>query len=208
LDWHPWRTVQGQKQSIIYEKCCKHAKVYFALQNIRFNGSASSIRFIYRDKEGIIWIKNNLPNFYSYNEKRDTFIDRIPPGKHVLIPDNLGGMMVDNQEVFWFRPFQGGLTYFDKKDIFTDSPYPGLQGNINSRNISNILDISDSIMWLGTDGNGIYRYNKHTGKLKNETAKLADPKSLSSNKISSLFKDRQKQWMSTSGVKYQTLNYI
>ncbi len=73
--------------------------------------------------------------------------------------------------------------------------------SIKSNIVYSIVEEKPNILWIGTRGGGIYRYNALTKKIEKQV--LADPKgknSLCNNDVLSMYIDRQEQlWVGTSG---------
>jgi signal transduction histidine kinase/ligand-binding sensor domain-containing protein len=76
-------------------------------------------------------------------------------------------------------------------------PDPGIPGNIF---INHILEDGTGIIWLGTAGDGLYRYNPVTQKSSHFLWNIKDSSSISSDAVSSIFEDHAGViWLTTDG---------
>lgn len=178
---------------------------YFGIRE-QDNINHSSVGFLHKDESGVLWMKNYTPGLYRYNASRDTFINVLPEEvDERLRIKQFSNVRVDKQDVFWISVFPDYLYYYYGDRLSSVSPYPELDGVFENKKFNHVIDISDSLMWLATDGSGLYIYNKNTGNINNERVNLSDPHSLSSDKISYLFKDKQNIiWVGTvnSGINF------
>lgn len=76
--------------------------------------------------------------------------------------------------------------------------YTEIHQSLKGKVIQDILPQSESRIWIGTEGNGLFLVNLQTGELKNYVHNPSNPKSLSSNYIRSLAFDSQyRLWIGT-----------
>ena len=70
---------------------------------------------------------------------------------------------------------------------------------VNANNIRSI-HINDDIVWIGSDFQGLNRYNLSTGELKLYSHNPDDPTSISDNSIQDIYEDEKGiLWLSTNG---------
>lgn len=73
------------------------------------------------------------------------------------------------------------------------------QASINSNVVYSIVEETPNILWFGTRGSGVYRYNSLTGKIE-EHFHTQSEKRLSNDDVLSLFiSDKEDLWVGTSG---------
>ncbi len=90
----------------------------------------------------------------------------------------------------------GTFTLTDFMHIMGESPDDPLQSNI----IYSIVEEKPNILWLGTRGAGIYRFNTLSGKMENYTLATPAKPGLSNNDILSLYMDSGNfLWVGSSG---------
>ncbi len=162
---------------------------YFRLSEEGKTGGSTSVTFLYKDKKGVLWLKNYNTKFYKHDASRDSFV--LASGMEEGIVSRFNSIHVDKQDVFWISNWPNDLSYYYNDQWHSNSPYPGIDGMFTGQKFNHVLDVSDSVMWLATDGNGLYIYNRNTGTFNIQKANLSDPGSLSSDKICYLFQDKQ-----------------
>ncbi|MDM8547669.1 two-component regulator propeller domain-containing protein [Candidatus Venteria ishoeyi] len=123
---------------------------------------------------------------------------------HITVEDGLShheGLFViqDMQGFMWFGT-KHGLNQYDGmhiKPFFHDSEEP----NSISGNFAHWIDEDPSgVLWIATWGDGISKYDPVSGKFSNYYHDKADPRSLGSDNVWSLFVDRKGLvWAATAG---------
>ena len=94
----------------------------------------------------------------------------------------------------WVGTTLGLLKYNRASDDFTRIPQMG------NRFIYDILEDHNGVLWFATYSNGVYCYNKHTGKWRNYLANDKDTTSLAYNRVVSIYEDSRKHlWFMTLG---------
>lgn len=69
-----------------------------------------------------------------------------------------------------------------------------LDGAERSLEILAIADAGDGWLWVGTLGNGLFRFQRRTGEVQHFVSRPRDPRSLGSNTVTRLLKDRRGLW--------------
>ncbi|MGL5636201.1 MAG: ligand-binding sensor domain-containing protein, partial [Bacteroidales bacterium] len=150
--------------------CCDQNLQYKT--NILFNQESDShdnlIMDLKADKEGLIWaitdgggLKLLNPETYEYRSFEHTY-----GVKGSLPVNNLFTTYIDTNNNIWLGSISGGIIGVDKSKIqsfqegISNSDY-GL-----SHNIVSSFAKSENYIWIGTDGNGINRFNPQTNKFK------------------------------------------
>lgn len=94
----------------------------------------------------------------------------------------------------WIGTTLGLLKYNRSTDDFTRIP------QMSNRFIYDILEDHNEVLWFATYSNGVYSYNKHTGKWRNYLPNDEDTTSLAYNKVISIYEDSRKNlWFMTLG---------
>jgi signal transduction histidine kinase/ligand-binding sensor domain-containing protein/DNA-binding response OmpR family regulator len=109
--------------------------------------------------------------------------------------ENIKSMYFDkDSETLWVGTFLDGLWYQKKNE----NVFRKLKG-FNDRRISiYAITKSDSGLWVGTQGQGLFHYNTHSGYLTEYLFRTNDSKSLSNNQVRSIIIDRDKSiWVGT-----------
>jgi signal transduction histidine kinase/ligand-binding sensor domain-containing protein/DNA-binding NarL/FixJ family response regulator len=111
-----------------------------------------------------IWIGAN-PGIFFYDLTKDKLINPFEPDITNKVPKALGAAIVSGGEL-WIGSVENGLFIIDlhsrKGDKFSfrhlkyrlDAPNSGIK-----ERITNICHSVDGTVWVGSDGNGFYRYN-------------------------------------------------
>ncbi len=159
--------------------------------------TSANLRNLYVDKNGNVWIAslNGLFVFdvpaRKYTEYRHINNDRF------TIPNNsIWVITEDRQKNIWLGTFSGGLCYVNLGEQLPFETYIPEDQKLNHQMVSSFADTPDDI-WIGTNGGGINRLHKHSGKftyLKRSTS----INSLSSDLVKSLLTDRENRlWIAT-----------
>jgi methyl-accepting chemotaxis protein/ligand-binding sensor domain-containing protein len=112
--------------------------------------SGNTSRFIYRDKNGIVWIDGGRGG-----------LNALQPDGSIKIyttADGLGSNVVvtpfeDSKGNLWFGT-NGGLSRFENGKFVTLTTQNGLSGN----RVMAIYEDKSGVLWLGTSGGGLNRY--------------------------------------------------
>lgn len=74
------------------------------------------------------------------------------------------------------------------------------KSSINSNVVYSIIEETPNILWFGTRGSGVYRYNSLTGKIEEHFTTTSSKQRLSNDDVISLFiNDKEELWVGTSG---------
>jgi two-component system sensor histidine kinase ChiS len=160
------------------------------------------------DREGMIWVGSHTGGGLSrFNPTTDLWqrFQHNPDDPISLSSNIIFEIFSDREGVLWVGT-DNGLNRFDgetesgsarfqhyKHD--PDDPH-SLSGNI----IICIYEDSSGVMWVGTDGNGLNRFDRETGKFIRYQYDSDDPTSLSNNRVISILEDRSGElWVGTYG---------
>ncbi len=150
--------------------------------------SCDTVRTLYLDKQGTLWagtglawdLESDRGGLNRYNPKTDDFtvFRHNPDDDRSLINNKVRSIFEDSQGTFWIGTGGSGLHTMDRKSgAFTRHVYdpdnpeklsrPPL-GNQNDR-ITFIREDPEGYIWIGTDANGINRYNPKTKRVDHIT---------------------------------------
>jgi len=162
--------------------------------------SSNIVSTIYEDSNGEMWVGtfdnglnlfieesadfkrfNYSNNKYSINHNQVMDVIEYEPGI-LLVATFGGGINVLNIGTMKFSNYQNSSNF---------------QFKIEHRNVRKLLDDGENI-WIGSY-NGLYRFEKSSGKINKFLYDQNNPKSLNNNKIRGLFKDRSDLvWIGTT----------
>ncbi len=179
--------------------------------------SQSAVLSIIQDKKGFMWFgtANGLNRFDGYN-----FITYVhKPGEATSISDNVVTSIFEDKEGYlWLGTVKGILNKFDRKTETFEYFYPDSSSKIKTNfteiftkypvsfirndniSITSIAEDKNGNFWIGTWGNGLYRFDK---KIKKFEHFFHDPKnqvSLSNNRVTKIIVDNKSvMWVGTFG---------
>ena len=97
----------------------------------------------------------------------------------------------------------GGLYRFDREEESWSQPYPNNTSDpasLSNASIWSIQEDRDAVLWIGTLGAGLHRFDSEKDIITHYQYDPADPYSLSDNIVGIIFQDREGiLWISTSG---------
>ncbi|MBT4286126.1 MAG: PAS domain S-box protein [Deltaproteobacteria bacterium] len=153
---------------------------------------------VIEDQDGIIWVTIGGSGLDRYDRKNNTFTHyRHDPDDPDSLPElSSQSLMDDNKGSLWIAT-TNWIVQFDKKTKQVVQRFPAI--NWPS---SPIADSTNSnIIWWGTWGSGLLKFNKSTGNISYLTSSSGDPdEAVSANSISYLYQDNSGMiWLSTRG---------
>lgn len=171
--------------------------------------SSNNILSILRDKSGILWIGSETAGLNKYNTHRKKFALLHPSqdfDSQQLTSDNVMTIL----EIKNFSPAHdghflvatrgAGLLYYDK-DFNLIKTYQSAKDDKNGFNmITSIVQDPRGFFWLGTDGNGLFRFSLEKGVLDHYVYVEEASNVLSNSAVTALTLDtKQRLWIGTYG---------
>lgn len=156
---------------------------------------------IYEDRKGKIWVGTNGSGLFQFDPLTNSITRPIPS----LSANVLYDIKEDNTGTIWIASWGGGVIRYDPANG-TTRQYLHDPKNENSNILNNIKHIlpDDSLVWIGTHGEGLAAFNTKQNRFihyKNNNSfafSMHDPAW-----INHLFKDSRKRlWISTYGGLY------
>ena len=116
------------------------------------------VRDVAADASGRVWIATDHDGLLVYTPGEDTaglFGGERSPDTPFL-GECIQCLYCDNNGVMWLGTYKSGLSFiYDGKNTFAQTPLG---------DVTTILEDNAGILWCGTDGQGIFRYDPETGK--------------------------------------------
>ncbi|MCK5147599.1 PAS domain S-box protein, partial [bacterium] len=163
--------------------------------------SSSSIRSIYEDAEGRLWI-GTRDGINKFNRKTQTFTryQHQAGDPHSLNNDNVQLIYEDTEGILWIGTF-GGLNKFDRKtETFTHYQYQIDNANSLSNNfVRAIYEDTGGTLWVGTYG-GLNKFNRDKEIFTRYQHQADDPTTISNNSVRAIYEDAGGVlWVGTRG---------
>jgi signal transduction histidine kinase/ligand-binding sensor domain-containing protein len=149
------------------------------------------------DREGNIWVGLHAkePNVFSTQTRSFTPLPRQGLNPNRLGEDFVDAIYEDRQGVLWIGA-GATLTRIDRK-TGKHTSYQPLEHGLNN-DLPAIAEDPTGFLWIGTNGQGLFRFDRSSGKFKTFRHKPADPSSLSDNTVIRLFIDHAgTMWLAT-----------
>lgn len=144
------------------------------------------------DNQGFLWLGTVGRGVVRYDgvELREYGV-----GENGLTGSMVSSIVVDGEDTIWIGTFNNGLTAFDKRtNTFHHYKHdPASENSISSNNIpftpqSLYVDRSGAV-WVGSEGEGVNRYQRQDGLWQNFRHNPHDENSLSNNTVQAILED-------------------
>ncbi|GHT71393.1 hybrid sensor histidine kinase/response regulator [Bacteroidia bacterium] len=157
----------------------------------------SMLRTFHIDKKGEIWL-GTINGLYILNPeaKKYTRYQHSQSDPYSLPNNSIWIITEDRQKNIWIGTYSGKVCYvsLDEKNPFTT--YFPLENGLNHTLVSAFLEDRQNL-WIGTEGGGINRMDKQSGKFT-DYIRIDKMNGLSSNNIKSMVIDKnQNIWIAT-----------
>jgi signal transduction histidine kinase/ligand-binding sensor domain-containing protein/DNA-binding response OmpR family regulator len=146
--------------------------INFNIQNTKGLSSDRVLSFA-EDSYGKIWIGTFLSGLSYYDPSRNNFFkcNSKPFVDHLLTSAFVRKVFVDSDDSIWVGTTEGLFTITQgKNDTFTvvslnDKITKSLNNNTSTNTILTIFESKNKLIWIGTDGSGLFNYNKKTKQI-------------------------------------------
>jgi len=156
--------------------------------------SCDSVRSIYEDRSGVLWIGTLAGGLNKHNRTADQFtLYQHNPNLPNSLNDNVvWSIQEDRSGLLWVGTFSGGLNKLDR-DSGTFTAYqhdPADPTSLSSNDVRAIYQDHLGILWVGTDYEGLNRFDPQTETFTHYRHDPHDPGSLSDNDVFVIYGDR------------------
>lgn len=148
---------------------------------------------ITESEDGRIWIATEHRNLSVYNFETDDFSEVAYTDLPLADTDDnvLKNLHFHDANTLYIASNNGGLSRLNIQTLAHKTYLPSNQSfSLSSMQIRDMISVNHEI-WLGTDGEGINRFDTKTERFYQSSKSRLDRNALSSNTIWSLFRDRQ-----------------
>ena len=150
-----------------------------------------TVRVVFRDRTGILWIGTNSGGLDRLDPAQDTFVHyRHEPGnERSLTGNNVARIYEDRSGQLWIGTHSG----LDRLDAASGSFIhyrhdPQDAGSLSSNEITAIFEDRSGDLWVGT-ASGLNRLDRGTGRFSHFLPDPADPQSVGHNYVSCIRED-------------------
>ena len=158
----------------------------------KYSISDNHVRCILEDKYNTLWIGTYSGGLNRFDKKTNKFYSyKHDPGDFFSLPRNqVQALWIQADSVLWVGLYGGGLA----RTIITPEIKPGLsfksfehdpanQFSISGNKVYSIMQENDSILWIGTHGAGLNKFNIKKEKFYSYKNRHNNPGSLSDNRV-------------------------
>ncbi|MCP4298336.1 MAG: hypothetical protein GY786_22340 [Proteobacteria bacterium] len=150
------------------------------------------------DQEKNIWI-GTQKGLVFMNREKEVFqpFDKSQAISHPILIDPVWSLATDQEGKIW-AGLENKLFVINQKDKghnFKEVKLPGESGRILA-----LYPDENSLIWIGTENQGLILLNQSTGKIRHYSHSISQPNRLSHSTVKSIYKDREGiLWIGTLG---------
>lgn len=187
--------------------------------------SQSTVFCILQDVRGYMWF-GTTDGLNKYDGYKFTVYNNEPSDSTSISGNGITAIYQDSDGTLWIGTSEGILNRYDRKTdtfnhfvlessakrlaVFDNSfySYPLVYSRNVNKTITALVEDSRKNLWIGTWGDGIYYFEKNSGKLIHYFNIDDDTTSISSNRITGIVKDKDDEiWIGTFGGGLNRLTY-
>lgn len=166
---------------------------FINISNDPFSLSDNSVRAIFEDKDGALWIGTDNGGLNKFNRKNRNFTRHThdPDNQNSISHNSVRAIVQDTTGALWLGTFGGGLnkvakssqtTESEKAEVFSPEELlfthythnPNNPATISSNLIQSIYVDEKNILWIGTFGGGLNRFDPETEKFEHYSEQNSD----------------------------------
>ncbi len=160
---------------------------------------SNSIRVIYQDKTGTVWVGTDKGGISKYDKKTNSFKTFVhqPNNPNSLSNNRIRGIYEDSEGILWVSTYGGGLNKFDTKTqrFFAYKSDANNKESISTNRVYPVYEDDNDNFWVLTYGGGLNSLNRQTGKFGHFT----EENGLPNNVLYGVLEDSKKNlWFSTN----------
>lgn len=150
-----------------------------------------AVRAVMQDKYGHIWVGRDQGGIEMYDGNRKSMVLSHDPGNARTLPNNtVTTLYEDVAGTMWVGTYKKGVSYYNES-IFKFSLAD--VGDVNC-----VEDGLGDIVWLGTNGAGLVRWNRQTGQRDVFLHSSSDGRSISGDVVVTMLRDSKgRLWAGT-----------
>ena len=171
--------------------------------------SDNYVTSIYEDQAGVLWIGTGGGGLDRFDRETEQFghYQNDPHDPHSLSDNSVTSIYENRAGVLWIGTGGGGLDRFDREmehfihyrfSLYQNVPHD--PNSLSHHTVSSIREDEAGVLWVGTRGGGLNRFDQEAGKFIHYQADPNDPHSLSNDRVLSVYEDRAGiLWIGTWG---------
>ena len=165
--------------------------------------AGNTIRTIYVDRTGVLWVATN-EGIDRYDRDTDSFVHYRHSADSPTDPRyyRVDAFYEDESGKLWLASF-GGLAQLDRTNgrVYAYRPNPNDPVTFSDSDLRSLcLDATTGLLWVSSWSGGVSALDRSTGRFTRYRNIPNDPTSLSDNDVNQIFRDRNGNlWFSTMG---------
>ncbi|MFW6129279.1 MAG: two-component regulator propeller domain-containing protein [Candidatus Aminicenantaceae bacterium] len=153
---------------------------------------------IEEDNNGILWIGTS-EGLNKYDRKKGQFIhyQNDPGDKKSLNNNDVRALCKDSSGTIWIGTYGGGLNQLIPVDNKENSPSfnhyqydPNNPHSLSDNKVLCVFEDKSGILWIGTENEGLNRFNRKKKQFTHYQYDPNNPHSLSDSRVNAIFEDR------------------
>lgn len=168
-------------------------KVYTHQDSDTSSLGGNFIYALFEDKKGHIWIGTRDDGVSCFDPSTETFKNyrHIPNDPNSLSDNFINAIYEDRKGIIWIGSWNGGLNALDPGTgkVTRYMAEPGIHTKLGHKAVSSITEDGNGNLWIGTYGGGLHQLDSQRKDFKRFVNNPANPNSIASNRIISIYKD-------------------
>lgn len=146
-----------------------------------------------------VWLATYAGGINKYNPTKERFAlyKSSPFAKNKVVENNVSSILLDDKNNLWLGTNGDGLKVY-RNNIFDDNSFlfelkadPKSKNSLSNNNVTSIIQDKSGIIWIGTFGGGVNKYDPSQKKFEIFKYKREDPRSLGNDFIHTLYEDSE-----------------
>ena len=172
-------------------------KYYKHIKNDSNSLSNNTIRALFFDNEGFLWIGTQGGGLNRFDKKTEKFTSyrHDPDNDKTISNDNIWSICGDSEGNIWLGTWDGGVNKFNKKNETCERyiNQPNNKNSLSGNIVRSIYQDCNGIIWIGTHRNGLNKLNPKTGHIKRYIHDAKNENSISNDSIFGILEDNKNQ---------------
>ncbi len=143
------------------------------------------------DRDGYIWCVGHFPGIFRFDPLSGEF-EYFQDNKITSEDIVEASILIDKENNFWLGFYGYGFLQFDaRKNEFFHFPSQNGGGGTRGSFVKDIIEVNDSLLFIGLDQGGINEYNKNSGKFKYISSNDIQYGNLTSDGVNCFYIDKE-----------------